>query len=111
MRHADPAESVERELEPGPSADDRSGRGEVRGLAHRKPTFVEQEGARWDNPVDREFVASLTSELRDEARFATQRATINATADDMNFYDAKRRPCRLGDINPIEFDLRSRPRT
>ncbi len=70
---------------------------------------MSRKGDCYDNAVAESFFATIKGEMIDHVTFATRRAAIIAIADYIdNFYNPIRRHSSIGDVSPIEFELKFR---
>lgn len=68
---------------------------------------MNRTGDCWDNAVAESFFATLKAELVDVARYPTRDAAMAALGDYLEtFYNHARRHSYLGDLSPVEFELR-----
>ena len=73
---------------------------------------MSRKGNCWDNAVAESFFGTLKGELVDHEIYATRREA-NASIGDYieNFYNVRRRHSAIGNISPIEFELRLQSRS
>jgi putative transposase len=76
---------------------------------HRVRRSMSRKGDCWDNAVAESFFATLRAELVDHEHYAARYEAKLSIGDYIdNFYNVERRHSRLGYLNPIEFELRSK---
>lgn len=103
---------------PAPGLVHHSDRGSPYASAEYRAELAENEivasmsrkGDCWDNSVAESFFGTLKAELVDHEQYATHDAAIRSIGEYIDdFYNVERRHSFLNYLNPIEFELRSRP--
>jgi putative transposase len=68
---------------------------------------MSRKGNCWDNAVAESFFGTLKGELVDHEEYASRAAATASVGDYMeNFYNVERRHTTIGNISPMEFELR-----
>jgi transposase InsO family protein len=69
---------------------------------------MSRTGDCWDNAVAESFFATLRAELLDHERYGTRNEATMSIGDYIEgFYNPQRRHSHVGNISPIEFELRA----
>ena len=106
-----------RDRNPGPGLIHHSDRGSPyasgeyrRALAERGiVASMSRKGDCWDNAVAESFFATIKAELVEHEVYATHDAAVASIAEYIErFYNPQRRHSHLGQVSPIEFELKAK---
>jgi transposase InsO family protein len=80
--------------------------------AHGLLASMSRKGNCWDNAVAESFFGTLKGELVDHEIYATRKQANESIGDYIeNFYNVQRRHSAIGNISPMEFELRLQSRS